>query len=167
MTPSASPSPPDAARLAPELEARLDAILEAHGEDRVGVLLEVQEALGYLPEAALAHVASRTGAPLAELWGLATFYRRFRTTPRGRHAVAVCVGTACHVAGAEGVVDALARRLDVKTGGTTADGEITLETVACVGCCSLAPVLQIDGDTTGHMRIGAALEAVGALGGET
>ena len=117
----------------------------------IPVLQETQDAYGYLPSAALEEIAGFTGLPLAQIYGVATFYAQFRLRPVGKHMVRVCCGTACHVAGAERITDAMSQTLDVAPGETTADDLFTLETVACLGCCSLAPVMMIDEETFGRL----------------
>ncbi len=89
--------------------------------------------------------------PLAQIYGVATFYAQFRFQPVGRHICRVCHGTACHVAGAKGISEALESHLGIKDGETTPDREFTLETVSCLGCCSLAPVIMIGGVTYGNL----------------
>ncbi len=117
----------------------------------IPVLQETQDAYGYLPAAALEAIAASTGVPLAQIYGVATFYAQFRLRPVGKHIVRVCCGTACHVAGAERITDAMSQTLDVAPGDTTGDGLFTMETVACLGCCSLAPVMMIDEETFGRL----------------
>jgi NADH-quinone oxidoreductase subunit E len=136
---------------------RVEAWVETHRQDVLGLLLAVNEGFGYLPRNVLAHVSAVSSIPLARLVGIASFYRTFRLEPRGRHTVRVCQGTACHVAGAHALVHAMRRRLGVELGRTAVDGSVTLESVACVGCCSLAPVVQVDGDTRGHQSSSEAL----------
>lgn len=117
----------------------------------IPILQETQDAYGYLPPWALEEISAATGAPLAQIYGVATFYAQFRLHPIGKHLVRVCCGTACHVAGSEKIADSLCQNLDVAPGGTTADGQFTIETVACLGCCSLAPVMMIDDETYGRL----------------
>ena len=133
--------------IATEAREKLDPILARHAGEELSVtalLQDVHAAFGYLPEDVLRVVSERTGAPVSLLYSLATFYSSFRLTPMGKHHVCVCVGTACHVRGAGKVVDILERELDVKTGETTADGAITLDTVNCVGACAMGPVVVVD-----------------------
>ncbi|MHC4608386.1 MAG: NADH-quinone oxidoreductase subunit NuoE family protein [Planctomycetota bacterium] len=111
----------------------------------VAVLQEIQRMYGYLPEEALRDVSAKTGRPLVDIYEVATFYRAFRLKPRGEHVITVCLGTACHVRSAPGVVEEFERRLGVSVGDTTEDGAFTLETVNCLGSCSLGPVVVIDG----------------------
>jgi len=135
--------------------AGIDNVVERHGDDRselVGILQEVQRQEGYLPRKTLRHLSERLDVPLSRLYGLATFYRSFSLTPTGRHRISVCLGTACHVRGGQAILNRLERLLRVEAGGTTADRRFTLETVRCVGCCSLGPVVRIDTETFARVR---------------
>ena len=111
----------------------------------IAILDEVQERYGYLSEQALRHVARATGRSLVDLYGIATFYRSFSLKPRGKHRICVCLGTACHVRGAQNVVEEFERQLGIKAGESSEDGEFSLETVNCLGACALGPVAVIDG----------------------
>lgn len=110
----------------------------------IGLLQDIQEELGYLPQDTLSRVSKQIGVPLSTLFGLATFYSTFRLEPMGKHHVRTCVGTACHVKGAPFVVDTIERELGIKTGETTEDGKFTFDTVNCLGACALAPLVVID-----------------------
>lgn len=135
-------------------ERALGGVLDRYGRQPgslIPILQEVQEELGYLPESVLVEVASRTGIPLSRVFGVVTFYSQFRLHPRGRHMIKVCHGTACHVGGAPKVTTALETELGVSEGETTKDHRFTLDSVACLGCCSLAPVMTIGDDTHGRM----------------
>jgi NADH-quinone oxidoreductase subunit E len=126
----------------------VESIIGRHAEDQGGliaILEEIQSRFGYLPEEALRRVAEKTGHPLVDVYGVATFYRWFSLKPRGRHLVSCCQGTACHVRGAPRVVSEFSRQLGVAPGETTADREFTLETVNCLGACALGPVVVSDG----------------------
>lgn len=115
------------------------------------VLQDVQEKYRYLSEESLKHVSEAFEVPLIEVFRLANFYKAFSLDPRGRHLVTVCSGTACHVQGAPRFVDELLGQLEVKPGQTTKDGAFTVETVNCLGACSLAPLVIIDGTYYGQM----------------
>lgn len=118
----------------------------------IPLLQAVQEHYGYLPEPVLEHICRKTEITPSAITGVASFYDMFRRQPVGRHLVRVCRGTACHVTGAERVEDALRRQLGIPAGGDTdPDGEYTIEGVACLGCCTLAPVVRIDQSTFGHV----------------
>lgn len=129
-----------------EKEEQLSRILERHGGEQKGlipILLEIQEEFGYLPKEAMLRVAEFGGMKPVEVWGVATFFNHFRLTPLGKNHVKVCMGTACHLAGGRLVLEALERELKLKVGETSSDGEFSLERVACIGCCMLAPVAVI------------------------
>jgi len=123
-------------------------ILKKHTEDKgrlIAILEEIQDEYGYLPEESLRIVSDETGRSLVDVYGVATFYHSFSLTPRGKHLICACLGTACHVRGAPRVVEELERQLGIKAGQTTEDKEFTLETVNCLGACALGPVVVIDG----------------------
>ena len=117
----------------------------------IQALHRVQSALGYVPKEAQEVVAEIVGVPPSQVRGVLTFYHFFRTRPSGRHAIRVCLGTACHVRGGERILSALEEELKVKVGETTADGKFTLEVARCLGCCGLAPVMMIDDDAYGKL----------------
>jgi len=122
-------------------------ILEKYHRNRgglVAILEEIQNKYGYLPETALRIVSERTGRSLVDIYGIATFYRFFSLEPKGKHLICVCLGTACHVRGAQGVVEEFEHQLGIKAGETTEDKGFTLETVNCLGACALGPVVVID-----------------------
>jgi len=118
----------------------------------VAILQEVQRKEGHLPQRTLGRLAQRLNVPLSRLYALATFYRSFTLSPTGRHRVCVCLGTACHVRGAQGILSRLVGVLGVRAGETTPDRRFTLETVRCVGCCSIGPVARVDSETFGRLR---------------
>jgi len=132
-------------------------------EATIPLLQAVQKAYRYLPEAALRHIAERTDISAARIEGVASFYAQFRRIPMGEHLIAVCHGTACHVKGAGVVQEAIERHLGIPDGrDTDPDRRFTVTKIACLGCCTLAPVLQIDGVTFGHMtpqRVPETIEA--------
>ena len=117
----------------------------------IPLLQEVQDLYGYLPEQALRKISEETNLGLSEMYGVATFYSQFRITPVGKHIIKVCHGTACHVQNSDAITEALENFLEIKDGETTKDRLFTLESVACLGCCSLAPVMMIDGETFGKL----------------
>ena len=117
----------------------------------IPLLQGTQEMYGYIPREAFQKLADETGLKLSEMYGVATFYAQFRLNPVGKHIVKVCHGTACHVQNANELTDALEEALKIKDGETTEDGLFTLESVACLGCCSLAPVMMIGDDTFGKL----------------
>ena len=109
----------------------------------IEILQDVQAAQGFISRQAMLEVAKFLDMPASSVWGVVTFYNQFRFTPPGRKPVKVCLGTACHLAGGQLVLEAAARELKIEIGGTTEDGEFSLERVACIGCCALAPVLTV------------------------
>ena len=110
----------------------------------ISVLEDIQARYSYLPQEYLREVAVQTGRALTDVYGVATFYKAFSLQPRGKHLVSVCLGTACHMKGGRIILEAWERELDVKVGETTPDREFSLERVACVGCCAMAPVALVD-----------------------
>lgn len=129
------------------MEERLDAIIssyEGKAAELIPLLQRVQGELGYLPEQAMRKLAKFTRQPESHVYAVASFYAQFRFKPMGRNTVMVCRGTACHVRGAERILEEAKRQLDVEEGETTKDLEFTLETVACIGCCALAPCIMIN-----------------------
>lgn len=117
----------------------------------LAILQDIQAVENYLPKESLDQVAHELDIPLKRIYKLATFYRAFSLTPRGRHVVTVCTGTACHVKGAAPILSTLERELGIHPGETTSDLEYTVETVNCLGSCALAPLVVIDG--TNHGRV--------------
>lgn len=117
----------------------------------IPILQGTQELLGYLPAGVFRKISDETGIAVSELYGVATFYAQFRLHPVGKFIVKVCHGTACHVQNAAAVTEAIEEALEVKDGETTPDGLFTLESVACLGCCSLAPVMMIGDETFGKL----------------
>ena len=137
-----------------KVKEQLHEILARYRGERVElihILEEVQERLGYLPKEALLEIAYFMHMPAASIYGVATFYNRFRFTPIGRHPIRICMGTACHVAGGALVMEALERELEIKVGGVTPDEEFSLDRIACVGCCVLAPVIVIGREVSPKM----------------
>jgi NADH-quinone oxidoreductase subunit E len=107
---------------------------------------------GYLPEEELRRASDELGVPLSQLYSAATFYAAFSFKPRGRHTIHVCLGTACYIRGGDKLLEKLESTLGIHSGETTDDGAFTLETVHCVGSCSMSPVMRVDGDIYGRLR---------------
>lgn len=145
-----------------ELDRYLDSLPSVRGMT-IGLLQTVQAIYGYLPKEAIAHVAKRTGLSESKLYGVATFYAQFRMMPAGKHLIMLCQGTACHVNGADRVEQAICDELHIENGQTTDDQLFTLQTVACLGCCSLAPVMMIDGETYAGLTAERAVQILHAL----
>ena len=118
----------------------------AQRDSLIPILQDVQEKQGYLSRESVEAVGKALDIPVSKIYGVATFYNQFRFTPQGRYHIQVCRGTACHVKGSLAVLDALKRDLKVEAGDTTRDGLFSLEVVACIGACGLAPVINIDGN---------------------
>jgi NADH-quinone oxidoreductase subunit E len=134
--------------------ARVDQIIDRHGAEPsslIQVMLEIQAENNWLPKAALVRVGERLGVPLARIQHIATFYKAFSLVPKGRHQVHVCMGTACHVRGAPRILDTLQDLTGIKAGETDMELKFSLETVNCLGCCALGPVVEIDGKAHGHV----------------
>jgi NADH-quinone oxidoreductase subunit E len=112
----------------------------------ISILQEVQEEYNYLPQEVLSIVSKALGIPLIDIIGVATFYRAFSLEPRGKHLITVCLGTACHVRGGPKILEEFERKLNIEAGETSKDGQYSLETVACLGCCAIGPVVVVDGN---------------------
>lgn len=132
----------------------LDSLIEKYKTKKgnmIPLLQGTQNIFGFLPSEAFYYVSQKTGLKLSEMYGVATFYAQFRLVPAGKYIVKVCHGTACHVQNANKITEALSEVLKVNDGETTPDGLFTLESVACLGCCSLAPVMMIGDNTYGKL----------------
>jgi len=129
----------------------------------IPVLQEVQEAFGYLSRDSMGQVAEGLGLPRAQVFGVASFYAQFYLKPRGQNMIRVCLGTACHVRGAEKVLAALGEALGIGPGEVTADGKFTLERVACLGTCGLAPAVMVNEEIHGRMDAQRAEELLHSL----
>ncbi len=117
----------------------------------ITILQKTQERYGYLPKPAIHRISEAAGVPESEIMGVATFYTQFRLTPLGKHRIMLCQGTACHVNSSELILAAVRETLGIDDGETTEDGLFTLECVACLGCCSLSPVMMIDDTAYGSL----------------
>ncbi|MDD4109316.1 MAG: NAD(P)H-dependent oxidoreductase subunit E, partial [Prolixibacteraceae bacterium] len=133
----------------------IDRIIDEKGtlkRNLIPILQAIQKEYNYLPEEALRYLSEKTSITSSEIIGVASFYKQFRMHPAGKHLLKICVGTACHVKGAGLVYDAFRRHFDLPEGADTdKSGSFTLEKVSCLGCCTLAPVVQIDNITYGHV----------------
>jgi len=137
-----------------EQKAKAKQVLEKHQHDKsllVDILQDIQAEIGYLPKEALEETSQGLGVPLSRVYSVATFFKAFSLTKRGRHLINVCMGTACHVRGAVKVMDKIEQELMIKRGQTTKDLKFTLETVNCVGACALGPMVIIGEDYHGEM----------------
>jgi NADH-quinone oxidoreductase subunit E len=159
-------------RLAPEVKKKetididltlLDPLIARYKGQKgnvIPLLQGVQDIYGYIPRPAFEKISQETGLELSEMFGVATFYSQFRLAPVGRHIIKVCHGTACHVQNANEITESLEDTLKVKDGETTGDRLFTLESVACLGCCSLAPVMMIGDQTYGKLTGNEAMKIV-------
>jgi len=123
------------------------------GGTLIDILQDVQAEYNYLPQPALIQVSKKLELPLINIYGIATFFKSFSLTPRGKHMLTVCLGTACHVRGGPRILEELERKLKIKAGQTTQDNLYTLETVNCLGCCAIGPIVVKDGEYFGQMTI--------------
>jgi len=142
---------------------KLKPVLEKYSAVRgslITILQNAQDIYGYLSLEVLRHIAKKTGVKPASVYGVATFYTQFRLNPVGKHVILLCQGTACHVNGSESILLALSEELKIDKGQTTDDGMFTLESVACLGCCSLAPVMMVDGETYGKLTPDKARQVI-------
>lgn len=131
-------------------------ILEVYSKDKdnlIQILNEVQEKYGYIPKQAQREVSDYLNVPLAEVYGVITFYSRFTLKPKGKYSISVCMGTACFVKGAEKLLDRIKERLNIEIGETTPDGKFSLEETRCLGACGLAPVFTINGEVYGKATV--------------
>ncbi len=133
------------------LQSQIDGSPKDRGQ-LIPLLQMAQKIMGYLPDEALSLVADYLSLSRSEVYGVASFYNQFRFNPPGRNPVKVCMGTACHVRGGEIILENFERKLEIKEGETTADREFSIERVACVGCCALAPVALVGDTLHGHMQ---------------
>lgn len=141
-------------------------VLDEYGDvegSLITILQHAQEIYGYLPTDVLYCIAERIGSTPAKVMGVATFYSQFRLKPVGKYLIMLCQGTACHVNGSQKIEAAIAQELGISDGETTNDGLFTLKNVACLGCCSLSPVMMINGETYGSLTPSRAIEILRGL----
>ena len=147
-----------------DVKKKLTKILSTHSQSEselIPVLQATQEKFGYLPEQAMCEISNFLGIAESVIYGVATFYTQFKFAPTGKKVVRICRGTACHVRGGARILSEVERRLGIKQGETTEDLGHTLETVACIGACALAPIMTIGKDTYGQMTTKKVAELVG------
>lgn len=133
---------------------KIDQIIEKHqceASSLIQILLEIQSENHWLPKEALERVSEKLQVPLSQIQHITTFYKSFSLVPRGRHEVHICMGTACHVRGAQRVLDTVQDQIGIKPGETDVDLKFSLETVNCLGCCALGPVMVVDGEYHGNI----------------
>jgi NADH-quinone oxidoreductase subunit E len=136
---------------------KVTAIIDKYDADKgqlISILQDIQAEFHYLRKEDLIQVSDTMGIPLSQVYSVATFFKAFSLTPRGKHLINLCLGTACHVRGASKVLEQIERSLKISRGETTGDFKFTLETVNCMGCCALGPVVNIDGEYFGQMSAG-------------
>jgi NADH-quinone oxidoreductase subunit E len=150
-----------------EIDSILKKFPAAKRDSLIPILQEVQEQLGYLSHDAVVEVGKHLGLPASKVYGVATFYNQFRFQATGKYHVQVCRGTACHVKGSASVLEAVKRHLNIKPGQTARDGAFSLEVVACVGACGLAPVISINGEVYAGVTPDAVKEILNAYRGKT
>jgi NADH-quinone oxidoreductase subunit E len=141
----------------------MDPLIEKYRSKKgnlIPLLQGTQDLYGFIPREAFEKLSDRTGIPLSDMFGVATFYAQFRLSPVGKHIIKVCHGTACHVQNAKEITEALEESLGVKDGQTTEDRLFTLESVACLGCCSLAPVMMISEQAYGKLTGNEAVRII-------
>ena len=134
--------------------SKIDSIIQQYGAREsaiLGILQDIQAEEKYLPKEALEYVSQKMNIPLVQVFRIATFYNALSLKPRGRHKIDVCLGTACHVRGGRRILEKLERELGIPVGETTKDKKFTLESVRCIGCCSLGPVAVVDGKVFGRL----------------
>lgn len=149
-----------------EMTAALDAIIgkyQDYNTNLISILQKTQDKLGYLPQDAIGYIARKTGIQEAKIFGVATFYTQFKLQPTGKHNIMICKGTACHVKGAGAVEKAVFSHLGIEDGGTTADGFFSCNSVACLGCCSLAPVMMVGETVFAKLTPQTAVEAIQSI----
>ncbi len=147
--------------ITPEMHQRIDEIIASH-KDTPGAVIPVlrmcQDVVGYLPVELIDYISRGLNLPRSDVYGVATFYSLFSLTPRGRHTVRVCLGTACYVKGVKEAMDRIGRTYGIGSGETTDDRRFSLEAVRCLGACGLAPVMMVDQNTYGGIKPDQALE---------
>jgi len=134
--------------------SKIDSIIQQYGAREsaiLGILQDIQAEEKYLPKEALEYVSQKMNIPLVQVFRIATFYNALSLKPRGKHKIDVCLGTACHVRGGRRILEKLERELGIPVGETTKDKKFTLESVRCIGCCSLGPVAVVDGKVFGRL----------------
>lgn len=141
----------------------VDRIIERHDAEPsslIQVLLDIQSEMNWLPKEALERVSERLDVSLSRILHIATFYKAFSLVPKGRHQVHICMGTACHVRGAPRVLDTIEDLIGIKPGETDLDLKFSLETVNCLGCCALGPVVEVDGKTHGKVSTASTADVL-------
>jgi NADH-quinone oxidoreductase subunit E len=149
------------------MEEKVREIVQGYGGDRsylVPIMQDVQKEFGYLSREALTAISAHLGVPVSRIYEVATFYKAFSLKPKGRHHISLCLGTACHVRGAELISGNITDMLKIKDGETSTDMEYSFETVGCLGACALGPIVVVDGEYHGEMNIAKTTKLLKKLG---
>jgi len=146
-----------------EHESIVDACIKKHGKLLISVLQEVQKYYNYLPEDALRIISQKLAIPLRDIYGVASFYKSFSFTPKGKHVLTTCLGTACHVRGGQKIADSINKELKIHTGETTEDMMFTHETANCLGCCAIGPIIVADGEYHSNLRPESVKKFIGDI----
>jgi NADH-quinone oxidoreductase subunit E len=144
------------------IAAIVNKVVQQHGSDQgdlIQILLDIQKSFGWIPQEMLSEISRQLGVPYSQVYQIATFYKAFSLSPKGKHIIKVCKGTSCTVRGAQNIQDSLERQLGIGRDETTTNGNFSLETVNCVGCCALGPMMTIDEDYHGKLEM-KALEGI-------
>ncbi|MEA1964091.1 MAG: NADH-quinone oxidoreductase subunit NuoE [Candidatus Aerophobetes bacterium] len=138
-----------------EEKLKVDEVIERYEGDKanlISILQDVQSEYNWLPQDVLTYIAQKLSLPLIDVFEVVTFYKSFSLKPRGKHLITVCSGTACHVRGGHRVLEEIEKRINIEPGETTEDKQFTLETVNCLGCCAIGPIVVMDGEYYGQMN---------------
>jgi NADH-quinone oxidoreductase subunit E len=141
----------------------VDLCIKNNGKFLIPILEQIQDHYRYLPEDVLNIVAEKMNIPFIDVYSVATFYQAFSLKPKGKHTIIVCLGTACYIRGGAKIVESLSRDLNLAPGTTSDDNELTLETVNCLGCCAIGPIVVIDGKYHGEMTPQKTLKLIKTL----
>jgi NADH-quinone oxidoreductase E subunit len=139
-----------------KVENETEEILERYPKNKdqlIGILNEVQERFGYIPKQAQMVISKELSIPMAEIYGVITFYSRFTLAPKGKYNISICLGTACYVKGSQKLLDRAVERLKIQPGGVTEDGKFSIDDVRCVGACGLAPVFMVNDEVYGNATV--------------
>ena len=139
-----------------KLSKEMQELLKNYSQDKsnlIQILNEVQEKYGYIPKQAQIEISNYLNIPMAEIYGVITFYSRFTLEPKGKYSISVCLGTACFVKGSQALLDRLKERLQIEEGGTTPDGKFSIDATRCVGACGIAPVFTVNNEVYGHATV--------------
>ena len=132
-------------------------------DNLIPILNEIQEKYGYIPQIAQLQISEFLGIPMAEIYGVITFYSRFTLKPKGKYNISVCLGTACFVKGSQAILDRLKERLKLEEGETSSDGKYSIDTTRCVGACGIAPVFTVNDEVYGHATVKKLNEVIDEL----